>query len=305
MGRALPTVTALALTACGTTFTDEPWQEDADFVNALPGAEQLDLVLPGQLTSEACAQADASTFACLTVEAIDTTVGLTSVVAELTDVIRGETPSERGEDHRVWGPGDWVADLPGVFVRVEMSRSPTRSTYSWAYQLSDSSQGPWTGELLSGTHQAGEVEVAAGSGDLVFDMDGFADFRGTSGGGTIVIAYDVRDLTWLQLDTDVQTFTWQALADGGGEVTYDSAFDLVGGSADEQFDLLARLTPTGEGRGDALASGGVSGGGVATASECWAADGQLTWHTDEFGWLDDSGDEGACAFADPAWPAAD
>ncbi len=294
------------LAACGTTFSDEPWEDDADFLNALPGAEQLDPHVPGTLEASACDAADVSTFACLTVESVATTEGLLTIVTELTEVIRDQTPSERGEDYRVWGPGDWIADLPGVFVRVEMSRSPTRSTYSWAYQLSDSTQGPWTGELLTGTHHAGEVEVAAGSGDLVFDLDGFAEFRGSEGGGgTIVISYDVRDLTWIEVVTDARTFAYQAWRDGGGELTYDSSLDLLGGDADERFDLRVRLTADGEGRGDALAGPNASSGGLASASECWAPDGQLTWHSDDFGWQSETGDPADCAFAEPAWPATD
>ncbi len=115
----------------------------------------------------------------------------------------------------------------------------------------------------------------------------------------------MRELTWIEVVTDDRTFAYQAREDGGGELTYDSSLDLLGGDADERFDLRVRLTASGEGRGDALAGPSAPSGGLASASECWASDGELTWHSDDFGWQEESGDPADCAFAEAAWPATD
>jgi hypothetical protein len=305
------------LGGCGSTFNNDALLEDADFLNALPGPEQIHISTPGTLEVEACEEAGTSTLACLTVDSLDTAQSLLAIVNDLTQVIHGQTPTERGEDYRVWGPGDWLENLPGTFVRVEMSRSPTRSTYSWAYQFAPSSQGPWSGEILVGTHRAGELIVAEGSGDLDCDLEAWAQVTGGGTTGSMTIEYDVRDRTWLRLVTDGRAgedplgqdrdWTYEELPDGGGEFIYDSAFDVHNSEQDiaEQVDIRVRWTALGDGRGYGLVTGGDLEVGLASTSECWDPDGQFTWHTDEFGWQDEQGDVALCAFSEPAWPAVD
>ncbi|GEM_PF-1932514 len=308
---------AIACTGCGSTISNQVFYDDADFLNALPGTEQFDLAYPSEIDTSDCETdgTEKATFACVTVQALETGNAFVGTITALTDVIRYAAPSERGEDYRVWGPGDWIPEYPGYFLRVEMSRSPTRSAYSWSFQLASNTVGPWDTEIIHGTHYAGELDVAAGVGDLVLDFDALADVVGTQGGGLVTVSYDARDLTWFAVSTESldagldetlsSDWVYQEDADGGGDLTFDAQLPVDDNPALEDLALRVRWTSFGEGRGDALIHGGDLTGSPRSASECWGSSGHLVWHEDDLGWLAETGDVAECAFEDAAFPAVE
>ncbi len=297
---------------CGSTMSNAVFYDDADFLNALPGAGYFHLSYPTEFDTSDCDLSDSerSLFACITVDSLATGDELMGTITGLTQVVRTLAPSERGDDYRVWGPGDWLEFAPGTFLLVEMSRSPTHSAYSWAFQLAPSSQGPWESEFIHGTHYAGEIDVAAGIGDLVLDLDVLAEFEDTSGGGIVTVDYDVRELTRFSIQSDVgdgvavnSEWVYEETEEGGGDFTLDTEVDVNANANLEQMALRSRWEPEGQGRGDALLHGGDLTGNPLSASQCWAADGTLSWHFDDLGWIPETGDIGECAFEDAAFPA--
>ncbi len=316
MRRLSPGLVLLA-TGCGSTISNQVFYDDADFLNALPGPEQFDLAYPSELDTADCHEegSEKATFACVTVEALASGNGFVGMITALTEVIRTATPAERGEDYRVWGPGDWIPDYPGHFLRVEMSRSATGSAYSWAFQLAATTAGPWDHEIIAGTHYAGEVEVAAGVGDLTLDFDALSEVVGSESGGVVNVSYDARDLTWFSVTSEAldvgleetydSEWVFQEAEDGGGDLSFETGLAVDPGAALEELALRTRWTPFGEGRGDALIHGGDLSGSPRSASECWGASGHLTWHQDDLGWLGETGDPEDCAFTDASFPALD
>lgn len=303
------------LIGCGSTISNQVFYDDADFLNALPGPAQFDLAYPTAIDTSDChaAGSEKSTFACVTVEALETGNGFVGMITALTEIIRTASPAERGEDYRVWGPGDWISDYPGNFLRVEMSRSPTRSAYSYSFQLAPNTTGPWDTEVIYGTHYAGELTVAEGVGDMVLDFDALTAVVGVDGGGLVTVSYDARDLTGFSvvseaLDTGEgdpydQAWSYQEAEDGGGDLSFDARLNVDPNPALEELALRVRWTELGEGRGDALVYGGDLSGSPRSASECWGSSGLLTWHLDDLGWLSENGDSAECAYEDAAFPA--
>jgi hypothetical protein len=312
----LTAICLLLTTGCGSTISNQVFYEDADFLSALPGPDHFNMDYPTETTTEACDANDTETaaFFCITVDALETGNGLIETLTALTDVVRLASPSERGDDYRVWGPGDWIEKFPGNFLRVEMSRSPTRSAYSWSFQLARTSQGPWDSEVIFGTHYAGEIDVSAGVGDLVLDLDALAEIVGETGQvGRLTAAYDARDSTEFSVlfegqdETDGSLvnsqWTYQEMADGGGDLIFDSDLNLDNDTALEKLALRTRWRVNGDGRGDSLVHSDDLTGSPRSASQCWKGNGDMTWHTDEFDWMEDTGSESECAFADAAFPA--
>ncbi len=302
---------------CGSNISNSVFYDDADFLNALPGPEYFRMDYPTEFAVGSCDEGSEATaiFACLTQDSLDSGDAYLGFVTTLTDVVRSLAPTTRGEDLRVWGPGDWMEEAPGYFLRVEMSRSPTQSTYSWAFQVSENSDGPWDLEVIYGTHTSGELDVAAGIGDLTLDLTALEAVVETGTGGEVHVDYDVRELTWLRVtSTGIDAgeeelldseWTHQETEEGGGDFTFGTRLDVAHTPTPEEVALRVRWTEFGEGRGDALLFGGDLGVPPRTANQCWDPTGLVTWHTDELGWYPDEGDEADCAFDEAAYPATE
>ncbi len=295
-------------TGCNTSLSNDHLLDDVDFLDALPGTEQFDLDYPGDwevTTCEAVVEGE-STLACVTVSSLTNAESVLEIVSDTNDLIRTLTPTRREEDYREWGPGTLFPELPEVFVRVRMSRSPTRSAYTWWYALAPTVDGPWTEEVLKGTHYAGDETVAEGEGTLAVDLDGWSSVTGASDSGRLNYAYDIRGLPWFSVATEDwssaswsmtdQTWSYQAAEDGGGDFHYASQLDVLEGTELDDLELRVRWTAEGLGRGDALIFGGEVTGKTGSASECWEPDGGLVWHSDDVDWMDDFGAVEDCAF---------
>ncbi len=280
----------LTVIACGGDLSNQVFTEDADFIAALPGAEQLAIAYP---QPDAGPVDEPSDIYVLNVEAVTSGQQLLDAVTSVTDEVVLLPPSERGDDYRVWGPTPFDGD-PNLFVRVEMSRAATGATYGYAFQLGETSTGPWW-EYVSGTHVAGETEVAVGSGSITVE----------SAWGTAVVDYDLRagreiDLSASQDGEEVVQWSWVEDDDGGATLDYAQAGDLVGdllGEEDEELSATSAWLASGAGRGVARLTGGDLGGSSVELVQCWDEQGAITWSWDSMGWTEELGAESDCPFS--------
>lgn len=280
---------ALLLLACGGDLTNRVFDEDAAFLAALPSSTQLTLSYPAP--AGAVSDNPAELYA-LNVEAVGSGQALVAAVTAATDEVLTLPPTERGEDWRVWGPTPFDAD-PGLFLRVEMSRSATATTYAYAFQLAETSAGPWW-EYVAGTHVVGEVEVALGSGSI--------DVAELGDGTSARLEYDLRDGREIELaawsgGASVLEWAWVEGADGGGSLDLlqpSDAIPALEGAASEELATTSAWLGTGAGRGVARLSGGDLRGATVELVQCWAADGGVLWSWDSAGWTEEVGSEAAC-----------
>lgn len=283
----------LLLTACGSTFSNDLFLDDADFAAALPGAEHLALSYP--VPAEGMVEEPADLYA-LTVQTLTVGGAILALATDATAQVLALPPTERGEDYRVWGPFPYEEN-PDWFLRVEMSRSSTGATYSYAFQVAETSAGPWA-ELLEGRHEVGEDEVALGEGTVWW--------REPSGQGEVEITYDLREtptigavVTAVDLGGGPlsQRWTWTAEADGGGRLSHSQPADAVPalhGSSDETLSLQSRWLGDGTGRGDAWLTGGDLYTTTVQLRQCWSSAGLATWSWDSEGWTEELGASEAC-----------
>lgn len=298
----LSALTALmALTACGGDLSNAVFVEDAAFRAALP---QLDLSLawPG---GEVIVEEPITGAELLALP--PTQDGLQELSAAL-DLLQltvspalSLSPSERGEDYRVWGPYPFD-EAPGSFIRLEMSRTRDRALYSVALQAAATSLGPWT-EFSVGLWSEEPLDDDL-IGELGWDWGAFGAATGVSAEGHFTLAWSEGGehlrLTLAEIGGLESATLNLALAEGGGALTTEARVDLDdAGALSESLTLRSAWDSAGAGRGALRVSGGDLGLISNTAEHCWAADGALLWFSDEEGWGTTSGDELACLLPPP------
>ncbi|RME24710.1 MAG: hypothetical protein D6798_10570 [Deltaproteobacteria bacterium] len=281
---------AILLFACSGDLSNRIFREDAAFAEALPDGDQLALDLPAEVDEVGD---EAAELYALTVATLAGGQQVLDGVTDLTDEVLATPPTERGDDYRVWGPVP-SDDDPDLFLRVEMSRSSTGSTYTYALQVAETSAGPWW-ELLSGTHLAGSEDVALGTGSI--------ELVDLASGDRIQVEYDLRALRTVSMervdgDDAGLGWTWTERADGGGGLSYAQPADTFGslstvGATDLQVD--SAWLPDGAGRGVARLSGGAYAGSDVELVQCWDRAGTVTWSWDSAGYTETVGDESACS----------
>ncbi|MCK6502531.1 hypothetical protein L6R53_03905 [Myxococcota bacterium] len=283
----------LLLSACGSTFSNDLFLDDADFAAALPSDQHLALSYPAP--AEGVVEDPADLYA-ITVQTLSVGGAVLALATDATAQVLALPPSERGEDYRVWGPFPYE-DNPDWFLRVELSRSSTGALYTYAFQVAETSAGPWA-ELLEGRHEVGEEQVALGEGAVWW--------RDPTGQGEVAITYDLRDtptigavVTALDLGGGAidQQWTWTEEADGGGRLSHSQPADAVPalhGAGDEALTVESRWLSDGTGRGDAWLSGGDLYAATVQLRQCWSSSGEATWSWDSEGWTEELGDSGAC-----------
>ncbi len=286
--------------ACTGTLSNDPFTQDAVFLSALPPAELLQLSYPSDLE-----EADATLLG-MGLSELDRAREMTSNMQSVTQVIQAVSPTERGEHHRVWGPGAWDA-VPGAFLRVEMTRTSDGGTYLTTFQTAATSEGPWT-EFFEGDAsvdpslapgQSGEVQ-----GSLHWDaeaLNGVApghdtqsvrlDYQAIPEGPLALQIISPLDLSFVQQP------------EGSGSVWLRTRMDIDDaqqGKANirEDVDLLLAWDETGAGRGELLATGGDMPWPEARVEECWSSSGVQQWIWAEPADLGaESGDADLCALA--------
>ncbi|MCK6525192.1 hypothetical protein L6R49_27620 [Myxococcota bacterium] len=289
------------LTACGGDLSNAVFVEDAAFRAALPqlGAS---LAWPGgEVTAEEPAEGAELLALPPTQDALAELANAQDLLLLTLSPVQSLSPSERGEDFRVWGPYPFDA-APGSFLRLEMSRTRDRSLYSVALQAAATSLGPWT-EFSVGlwSEEPFEDDLV---GELSWDWDALFAATGAGGEGRFTFAWSeggerlrLSLAEIVALDEATMSVT---LVEGGGELNVEARVDLDdAGALPESLTLRSVWDAAGAGRGSMRLSGGDLGLVSNTAEHCWAEDGSLRWFSDEEGWGTTTGDEAACAFPPP------
>ncbi|MBK9368876.1 MAG: hypothetical protein IPN01_21675 [Deltaproteobacteria bacterium] len=293
--------TLLALTACGGDLSNAVFVEDAAFRAALPQLA-VSLAWPG---GEVIVEEPATGAELLslppTQDALVELAGALDLLQVTVSPALSLSPSERGEDYRVWGPYPFE-EAPGSFIRLEMSRTRDRALYSVALQAAATSLGPWT-EFGVGLWSEEPLEDDL-VGELGWDWGAYGAATGAEAQGHFTLAWSEGGehlrLHLAEIGGLEEATMSVLLAEGGGQLTTEARVDLDdAGGLPESLTLGSVWDAAGAGRGALSVSGGDLGLVSNTAEHCWAADGALLWFSDEEGWGTTSGDELACASPPP------
>ncbi len=291
----------VALTACGGDLSNAVFIEDAAFRAALPQLS-VSLAWPGgEVTVEEPTAGAELLSLPPTQDALGELAGALDLLQVTVSPALSLSPSERGEDYRVWGPYPFD-EAPGSFIRLEMSRTRDRALYSVALQAAATSLGPWT-EFSVGLWSEEPLEDEL-IGELGWDWGAFGAATGTPAEGHFTLAWsedgDHLRLSLAEIGGIEEATMSVRLAEGGGQLTTEARVDLDdAGGLPESLTLRSAWDAAGAGRGALRVSGGDLGLVSNTAEHCWAADGALLWFSDEEGWGTSAGAEQACSLPPP------
>jgi len=294
----------LWLAACQGSLSNAIFYEDADFLDALPSGEDLAVAYPG----DPVVDADDALYFTTTMQTFEGFRNWSLLVTTVSDTIRAVPPAERGEDLRIWGPGVWDA-YPGSFLRLEMTRSSDHSLYVWTFQASEMSDGPWT-EFMSGVTGDGDWDAR-----LTWDQDALSEAVGAEGSGSLELRYFLHeDATVIDLETralattvgtpgDSTAMWFELTPEGAGEFQLAQRMDANPGEAfpiDEYVEIVSRWDDAGVGRGDGQVEGGDYPYPGLVLTQCWTAEGALSYQEDSEGVLPVEGTAADCPYEDVA-----
>lgn len=299
-------LTAPLLTlGCEDTLSADPFVSDADFLDALPRAEdqtmrvaetgesQRGLPPPPEvdedwpdllaMSSDVATELNDLTLSCLV----------------LVDAVAESPPSYRSASRRSWGPleveNDWT-------LAVDVVRE--QGDYTWDFRAARFADGALP-SLCGGTHEPGSGSLANGRGTFDVWLDSWNDVNDTV--GTFSTTYDLTDGQELRIDI-------QGFGTGGGRVEDGSYYfrDRVNRSGDFQYrttflldigeeailEVRTRWTSEGYGRSDArVLSDDLPR--VYRYSECFERN-RKVWRWTDWGDGFEQGAESLCAFESPA-----
>ncbi len=315
---------ALAASACG-NFSNLPL-EDLAFVEGLPRPADLALDGPGAEQGEAgqglgqrkdglrrCVEGDDDPF-CLGQQLVVGVNKLTFELLTVLDVVRSLPPTERGDDHRRWGPWE-DGDHPGwqVQVTIRRHREPELS-YDWAISYSRIDT-PLL-DVVTGTFVPGRRGTSKGTGFYVWDARAARAAGLERGGGDDGEPVDRFELTY-DLVSEPKVLSGTLVNEAGGTISieherfadrsgawrYRILADMDHVGALDVVEASARWRADRAGRADAaitLGEGGAEGGPFGK-SICWDEQLEGTYGYTNIGdgcWMTGCtlGEPGSCVF---------
>lgn len=292
----------VTLLGCTGGVSNQIFEDDANFLAALPDESRQTVGLDADTTDEAARGLGDRA------DLVDLSVGIAGEVnafvfrtLSVVDAVRELPPAERSADGRRWGPYD--VDC-GVSASLLMSRE--FGVYGWSV-LGNPGEGD-DATVLYGTHYAG-TSVAGGDGTFVWDHSRWASWCGADETGLVAVDYDNRD----GVDLLVQVDDWSRDGEAPTDWTYayrrtaelgDFQYRTVGDLEADGSDELATVTvrdrwvPGVGGRSDALVTGGGFGAETWRWSQCWGPTGRLLYQDDSLGLVDALGEAEACLYTD-------
>jgi hypothetical protein len=290
------------LAACG-TVSNAPFDDDADFLAALPSEARHTVSLDAEAAGEAArGLGEPAELVGLSSRAADEINGFTFAFLDLLEQVRSLPPATRTDDARRWGP---AAVECGVDVTLLMSREA--SVYDWSL-VGHRAGGEADATVLYGTH-FGAAPVEAGDGAVVWDHGRWSEWCGVDEQGLVALAYDSRE------GVDLLGSVTGYSREGSAPVDRMFAYTRTTDSADFEFRLEADLVAAGGeaapavavrdrwlagvgGRSDAVVTGGSGGGDSWRWSQCWDLGGLLVYEVGDSGNIEESGSAADCAFQD-------
>lgn len=279
-------IAAIALSGCASPITNASFYEDADFVQAIPGAHEL--AAPTGFASAPEGANDVFVAAVDAAHAYSTAIG---ALVACGDAVRGEPPEDRTDVLRSWRATTVAFSTDnGVafgWIEVTIARSPDGSS-SFAIAAAPDAGGPYA-DVAAGSH------LPDGSGHLTWDGEAAA---------TAFDLDDVGELTadWLWTgDPSARTATVAQTPRIGAPASWSLSGSTFAWSGD------LRVTDDGSawpGWAEALTTveGGRADGEVQRDTEviawetCWNADGTAVYRGGDAG-VTVSGDPAACPTA--------
>lgn len=295
------TVTAALISGCGNYSN-----EDLEFMNALPGDDQLAASIPPR--SSAITALEEAELARSTHNVTQLFNGIVDDLMRIVDTVRSVSPTTRTPLSRTWGPFP-SADHPGWQVRMIVSRVPEDPglfTYELAFHRDGGADTDWPIFLHGQFQVGGSARRGTGTFDVqtaALRTEGF-DF-GTSMLDQLSVDYSTVDFpvkvtmhVWNLPDplmpnaATAATYTYEAAADGQGQMTFTLFGNLVPGPQDEQVMVVSQWLGSGEGRATLSI---VSGDGAGLAqTECWDDRFRATFNDKPWARAEDVGDASLC-----------
>jgi hypothetical protein len=301
----------LLLSACGTFGAGSPYHDDL-----LPKEEQVRINLPVEGGAAKGAETgDFARYYAVTRVVTENVNGLIGFVLGTVAYVVTLEPqwSDTDTNTAVWGPYSDSGLDPvetGLWVREEDDGS-----YSWAiFEV------PTGGDIdteskviVAGVVDAGATAEDA-SGQFAVDFDTAAAMDPAErivGAFSVEYAYDADGVdavagfdNYGYVDGERVDALYAYTEDYAGAGDMDIAWldDVNASGTDEVLAMRTRWEATGDGRSDAIVTGGDLGVESVTASECWGSDFIESYWTDTIGMYEPVGDVGACAYADAELP---
>ncbi len=281
---------AFTLAGCGESFSNEVFEEDTRFLEAVPRRALLAIGAPIQMegTPNALTAAPAELY----VSTYKTALG---VDRSVFDHLRGiealvaSPPELRTPTQRIWGP--FVHPLDPLEYRFVMTQEGEAFAYAYELRLAgaEADYVPWISGVFEGEERRGEI---------TFHFDDTAALTGAPTRGEAHATYAVDAEGGVELTLELRDFAEAEEPRKEVRVAYTrtpSGFgDFEFAARDEQgtpVELRSRWGPEGAGRADVL----LRSTPEVVVSECWDETFVQVWRS-----LPEVGEEGACAFADEA-----
>jgi hypothetical protein len=279
----LAAAAASALAGCGNYSN-----EDLLYMSAVPTSTQLAVVLPAPTPTVTEAELSQSTHG-----GIATVNKLLDGVLGIVDTIRSYEPTSRSPNQRVWGPAP-DSDKPGWQWKFEIDRQANQTTFLYhLFVASLATPDAWV-EFISGTFDgAGGAKQGNGAFTAFFANVVAAGYPVDPE----VAEYNTLSLTYQNYDTEgspvsavltivrafpdkngitMGSFSYEILTDGSGEITFQAAGMIVGGTTTETVTIHAQWLPSGVGMATLTITAGADIG--ATQTECWDATFEATYN---------------------------
>lgn len=290
--------------ACGGEFTNDLFDEDARFLDAVPRTTELSLSAPaaeedGTGTAQSALGPERATLYLITRRV---TLDLDAhVVHRLRDVARlvAGPPTVREPARREWGPLSHPLDpLEARFVMEETARGE----FDYALDKRAKGAADWTATITGSFDAVGGARQ--GRGSLAVDLDAEAGLTAAPARGLATLDYELGDgeaHIGLRLERFARepgeprvdaTYDYHRHP-AGGELGF--AYEEAGG---EQVEARSRWQADGAGRADGIWHARVD----VAFSECWDAAFLRTFYDATPGGRPPEGDEGDCVFAERRLP---
>jgi len=305
MKRALPLTAALLLTGCEDTLSADPFVTDAEFLAALPRAEDHTLAVASSTDSTRDATPPPNEddgwpdLLGMSLEVATNLNSLSLTCLTLVDAVVEFPPTYRSPDGRQWGPVDVDND---VTIALDMVRTP--DAYEWDFQAAATGS-PELPSLCAGAHDPGTEDLSRGTGTLDIWLENWDDM---STRGTLATEYDLTVGQELRIDiedvgdvggrTESGAYYFLNTRAAGGDFQYRTTL-LMDDGVDAILEVRTRWTARGEGRSDARVISDDYPRDYRF-SECFVSGGRKVWRWTDLAAGYEEGFEGRCAFDEPA-----
>lgn len=305
------TILALTLlTGCGFRDAESPYHDDL-----LPTEEKIRINLPTEGAAKEETDSEFARYYQITRVVTEHVNARVKFVLGTVAYVTTLEPQWADSDERraVWGPYSDSGLDPvetGLYVQEEDDGS-----YSWAIFFVPKGGDVATDAvpIIAGVVDAGATRDVA-SGEFVIDYTTAASMDPAvreTGAWAVEYAYDEAGVAAVVFADDYggvdgdlvdAAYAYEQTYDGAGTLDLAWLEDVNGTGTLELAALRTRWEATGDGRSDAVVTGGDLGDDAVYASECWGSDFATSYWTDTIGLHDPVGDVSVCAFAEQELP---